>query len=123
MARRQVRDDKRRVTRTTPPSAPKLAPPGWHFVDNPCRTSRLPAEPTAMLRLKILFQCLAQALATQGARSLTGIVPFGEVIYQVAMDTVQRLRDTRRDAEVRDSLEWAASAGRDEVRAEVAAVV
>jgi hypothetical protein len=76
-----------------------------------------------MLRLKILLQCLAQALSTQGARSLNGIVPFGEVIYQVAMDTVQRLRDTRRDAEVRDSLEWAASAGRDEVRAEVTAVV
>jgi eukaryotic-like serine/threonine-protein kinase len=76
-----------------------------------------------MLRLKILFQCLGQALCTQGARSLNGIVPFGDVIYQVAMDTVQRLREIRRDAEVRDSLEWAASAGHDEIREQVDAVV
>jgi hypothetical protein len=76
-----------------------------------------------MLRLKILLQCLGESLSTQAARSLNGIVPFGEVIYQVAMDTVQRLRDTRRDTEVRDSLEWAASAGPDEVREQVAAVV
>jgi eukaryotic-like serine/threonine-protein kinase len=76
-----------------------------------------------MLRLKILFQCLGQALCTQGARSLNGIVPFGEVIYQVAMDTVQRLRDIRRDAEVRDSLAWAASAEPDDVAEQVAAVV
>jgi hypothetical protein len=76
-----------------------------------------------MLRLKILFQCLGQALCTQGARSLNGIVPFGDVIYQVAMDTVQRLRELRRDEEVRDSLAWAASADPDEVTEQVAAVV
>jgi Protein kinase domain len=76
-----------------------------------------------MLRLKILMQCLGQALVTQGARSLNGIVPFGEVIYQVAMETVQRLREIRRDAEVHDSLEWAASAGPDEIREQVSTVV
>lgn len=76
-----------------------------------------------MLRLKILYQCLGQALCTQGARSLNGLVPFGDVIYQVAMETVQRLREIRRDAEVRDSLEWAAAAGPDEINEQVAAVV
>jgi hypothetical protein len=76
-----------------------------------------------MLRLKILLQCLGQSLCTQGARSLNGIVPFGEVIYQVAMETVQRLRDIRREGEVFDSLEWAASAPTDEIRQEVHAVV
>jgi hypothetical protein len=76
-----------------------------------------------MLRLKILLQCLGQALATQGARSLTGIVPFGDVIYQVAMDTVQRMREARRDAEVRDSLAWAASADAHEIAEEVGTVV
>jgi eukaryotic-like serine/threonine-protein kinase len=76
-----------------------------------------------MLRLKILLQCLGQSLCSQGGRSLNGIVPFGEVIYQVAMDTVQRLRDIRRDTEVHDSLEWAAAAGTDEINEEVAAVV
>jgi serine/threonine protein kinase len=76
-----------------------------------------------MLRLKILMQCLGQALVTQGARSLNGIVPFGEVIYQVAMETVQRLREIRRDAEVRDSLAWAASAEPDELQEQINAVV
>jgi hypothetical protein len=76
-----------------------------------------------MLRLKILIQCLGQALCTQGARSLNGIVPFSEVIYQVAMDAIQRIREIRKPDEVHDSLEWAASAGADEIREQVNAVV
>lgn len=76
-----------------------------------------------MLRFKILLQSLAEALCTHGVRSLNGIVPFGEVIYQVAMDTVQRLREIRREGEVHDSLEWAASAGCDEIQENVGAVV
>jgi serine/threonine protein kinase len=74
-----------------------------------------------MLRLQILFQCLGEALCTQGARSLNGIVPFGEVIYQVAMETVQRLRESRVSAEVLESLAAAAAAGPDEIREHVAA--
>ena len=76
-----------------------------------------------MLRFESLLKCLGQALATQGARSLNGIVPFGEVIYQVAMDTVQQLREIRRDPEVRESLAWAASADADEITEHVNAVV
>src|ERR1700722_10592587 len=76
-----------------------------------------------MLRLKILFQCLGNALSTQGARSLNGIVPFGDVIYQVAMETVQRLRDIGQALEAHDGLEWAAGASPEEVRHEVETVV
>jgi serine/threonine protein kinase len=54
---------------------------------------------------------------------LNGIVPFGEVIYQVAMDTVQRLRENRQNTEVIDGLAWAAAAGAHEIREEVTAVV
>jgi serine/threonine protein kinase len=76
-----------------------------------------------MLGLKNLYQCLGQALCTQGARSLNGIVPFGDVIYQVAMDAVQRLRELRREEEMRECLAAAAAAGPDEVHELVTAVV
>lgn len=76
-----------------------------------------------MLRFEIFLQCLGQALCTQGARSLNGIVSFGEVIYQVAMEDVQRLRERGSAEEAAAGLGQAAAATPDEVRVRVEAVV
>ncbi len=74
-----------------------------------------------MSRLKLLFRCLGEAVCAQGLRGVAGLVPFGEVAYDVAHEALERFRHGREDGGLRAALEVAVLAGADEVRAEARA--
>ena len=43
-----------------------------------------------MARWGLLLQCVAEAVASQGLRGLMGMVPFGQVLYEVGQGVVER---------------------------------
>jgi eukaryotic-like serine/threonine-protein kinase len=66
--------------------------------------------------LPVLFRCVGAAVCARGIRALAGAVPFGEVLYDVAADSLERFRQERLlDAE-RACLEEAAQAALHEVK-------
>jgi serine/threonine protein kinase len=73
--------------------------------------------------LKILFRSIGEAICAKGLRGLAGVVPFGEVLYDVAANALDRLRQQQRADEDRVSLEEAARAAMREIRKEVSLVV
>ena len=74
-----------------------------------------------MSGLRRLFSCIGQAVLAQAPRALVGIIPFGEAIYDVAADSLKRLR-TRPDAEVNAELAEAANTDASSARQEAEAV-
>jgi molecular chaperone DnaK len=76
-----------------------------------------------MARFGVLFRCLAEAICARGLRALVGLVPFGDVLFEVASDTLERLRRVQGEGERRAGLEAAAQAPPQQVQQEVAAVV
>src|SRR5262245_44782893 len=75
-----------------------------------------------MPALKVLFRCIAQAVRAQGLRALADLVPFGGVLYDVAQDACQRLREEQQEEQLRALVEAAAQAPAAEVRQEAEAV-
>lgn len=75
-----------------------------------------------MARIKLLFRCLGEAVCAQGLRGVAGLVPFGEVVYDVAREALERFRLAESHDELRGALEAAVQAGCDEVREEARAV-
>jgi serine/threonine protein kinase len=75
-----------------------------------------------MARLRVLFQCIGEAICAQGLRGLVGIVPFGEVIYDVARDVLERFRHRSEEEDLRESLEGAVQAAVVEVKEEARVV-
>jgi eukaryotic-like serine/threonine-protein kinase len=66
--------------------------------------------------LPVLFRCVGAAVCARGMRALAGAVPFGEVLYDVAADSLERFRQERLlDAE-RACLEEVAQAALHEVK-------
>ena len=61
--------------------------------------------------LPVLFRCLGAAVCARGVRALVGAVPFGEVLYDVAADSLERFRQECLLAEQR--LSGGSRAGRD----------
>jgi acetylornithine deacetylase/succinyl-diaminopimelate desuccinylase-like protein len=43
-----------------------------------------------MARWGLLLQCVAESVASQGLRGLMGMVPFGQVLYEVGQGVVER---------------------------------
>src|SRR5262249_51950859 len=72
---------------------------------------------------KGLFRCIGAAVCAKGLKALAGVVPFGEVLFDVAEHAVQRLRQQQDRAQDRLALEAAARAAVGDVKAEVLAVV
>ena len=68
--------------------------------------------------LPVLFRCLGAAVCARGVRALVGAVPFGEVLYDVAADSLERFRQECLLAEQRACLEEVARAAIDEVKDE-----
>src|SRR3954447_6212907 len=76
-----------------------------------------------MPRFKVLFRCIAEAVCANGVRALAGLVPFGDVVYDVASDACERLREQEREDEIRVLVQEAVQASTEEVKQEAAAVV
>src|SRR5947209_989245 len=75
-----------------------------------------------MPRLKLLFRCVGEALAAHGLRGLAGLVPFGEVVYDVAGGAFERYRAYRVEEAERADLEEAVQAALEDVKEEALAV-
>jgi hypothetical protein len=74
-----------------------------------------------MLRVKLLLRCIGEAVCAHGLRGLAGVVPFGEVLYDVARDAYERFRHDQDEQQLRQALQDAVQAGVQEVRAEALA--
>jgi hypothetical protein len=70
-----------------------------------------------------LLRSIAEAVCAKGLRALAGAVPFGEVLFDVAGDAVERVRQQQNQEEDRLAIEAAVRAGVEELREEVRAVV
>lgn len=75
-----------------------------------------------MARLQVLFRCIGEAVCAQGLRGLAGLVPFGEVVYDVARDALERFRRSQDQEQLRAALQEAVRAGVQEVKDEARAV-
>jgi eukaryotic-like serine/threonine-protein kinase len=73
-------------------------------------------------RLKVFLRCIGEAVCAQGLRGLAGVVPFGEVVYDVAREALERFRLHQDEEQIRAALEEAMRAAVDEVRDEARAV-
>jgi serine/threonine protein kinase len=69
------------------------------------------------------LRCVGQAVVAQGMRGLMGIVPFGEQIFDVARDSIERYRQLNREKELAADLELVVQAEVAIVRDEVAQIV
>jgi serine/threonine protein kinase len=65
---------------------------------------------------------VGEAVCAQGLRGLAGVVPFGEVLYDVAREALERFRRHQDEQQMRQALQDAVRAGMDEVREEARAV-
>src|SRR5579884_354979 len=72
--------------------------------------------------LPVLLRCIGAAICARGARALAGAVPFGDVLYDVAAESLERFRQERICAEERACLEEVARAAVEEVKQEALAV-
>src|SRR5262245_13009404 len=74
-----------------------------------------------MARWKNLLRCIGQALCAKGLRALAGAVPFGESIYEIAEDAIERYRK-QGDGDLRTGLQEVAQVDGGEIKAEAEAV-
>jgi hypothetical protein len=81
-----------------------------------------PVRSRFMARVKVLFRCIGEAVCAQGLRGLAGIVPFGEVVYDVAREALERFRQYQGEEELREALQEAVQAAVQEVKEEARAV-
>jgi serine/threonine protein kinase len=75
-----------------------------------------------MARMKVLFRCIGEAVCAHGLRGLAGVVPFGEVVYDVAREVLERFRQYQDEEAMREALQDAIQAALPEIRAEARAV-
>jgi serine/threonine protein kinase len=68
--------------------------------------------------LPVLMRCVGAAVCAKGMRALAGVVPLGEVLYDVAADSWERFREQRILAEERACLEEVARTARAEAKEE-----
>jgi serine/threonine protein kinase len=73
--------------------------------------------------LPVLLRCIGAAICARGVRALAGAVPLGDVLYDVAAESLERFRQERLLNEERACLEEAAQAAIAEVKEEALLVV
>src|SRR5439155_26940663 len=86
------------------------------------RASAGPVRRGVMARLKVLFRCIGEAVCAHGLRGLAGVVPFGEVVYDVAREALERFRCYQDEEQLRAALQEAVQAAAQEVREEARAI-
>ena len=67
------------------------------------------------------FQCIGEAVAAKGFGSLARELPFGDYLCDVASDAWRRLKERKRDAEMRAEVQAMAAAAASDVKAAAAA--
>jgi serine/threonine protein kinase len=70
-----------------------------------------------MARFRLLLRCIGEAVCANGLRALAGLVPMGGVVYDVAENAYQRLREAQQDEQLRVLVEEAAAASPAEIKA------
>jgi serine/threonine protein kinase len=68
--------------------------------------------------LPVLLRCIGAAVCARGVRAPAGAVPFGDVLYDIAADSLERFRQERILVEERACLEEVARATLEEVKEE-----
>jgi serine/threonine protein kinase len=76
-----------------------------------------------MARMRMLFACIGKAILCKGPKALCSLVPFGEVVYEVAADAWERLHQAAPKVEQQLAIAAVARAGLAEARQEAEAVV
>jgi serine/threonine protein kinase len=76
-----------------------------------------------MAKLNVLLRCIGMAVIVKGPRALVGLIPFGEVVYDIAEETWRRLQEAGREPEQVAAIAAAAGATTEEARREAEAVV
>jgi hypothetical protein len=66
----------------------------------------------------MFLRCLGEALMAQGMRGLLGIVPFGEQVYEVAANAIDRYRELRREKHLAADIQEVVQADPEQVRAQ-----
>lgn len=70
----------------------------------------------------IFLRCVAEAVVGRGIRGLMGAVPFGQQLYDVSADAIERYRERHREKQIAEDLEAVIQAGIEEVRQESARI-
>jgi serine/threonine protein kinase len=76
-----------------------------------------------MAKLRVLLRCIGEAVCLKGPRALLSLVPFGEFLYDVAEETLKRLKTSVPEKEQVDAVAAAAGASVEEARREAEAAV
>jgi hypothetical protein len=76
-----------------------------------------------MAKLGVLFRCIGEAVCVKGPRALLSLVPFGDVLYDIAEETYERLKRAASEEEQRAAIAAAAQATPEETRCEAEAAV
>src|SRR5262249_49107882 len=86
----------------------------------------IPPQPspmgTRMAALHHLFRCLGEAICNNGLKALAGLVPLGGVLYDVAENACQRLRESQQDDQLNELVAAAALADPAKVQEEANAI-
>ena len=53
-----------------------------------------------MARFHQLFRCIGEAVCANGLKALAGLVPMGGVVFEIAENTCQRLRESQQDEQL-----------------------
>jgi hypothetical protein len=53
----------------------------------------------------MFLRCVGEAVVAQGMRGLMGLVPFGEQVYDVAANAIERYRQARREQQMAGDLQ------------------
>jgi hypothetical protein len=68
--------------------------------------------------MMIFLRCVGEALVAQGMRGLLGLAPYGEQVYDVAAEAIERYRQARRQDQMATDLQAVVQADMDQVRVE-----
>jgi serine/threonine protein kinase len=68
--------------------------------------------------MMMFLRCVGEALVAQGMRGLLGLAPFGEQIYDVAANVIERYRQARREQQVASDLQQVVQADMEQIRAQ-----
>ena len=68
--------------------------------------------------MMVFLRCVGEALVAQGMKGLLGLAPFGEQIYDVAANAIERYRLARREQQVAADVQEVVQADIAKIRAE-----
>jgi serine/threonine protein kinase len=104
------------------PALIRFLPVGSFWYDRTRARDSLSGEEDVMARLRVLLRCIGEAVCVKGPKALFSLVPFGEVLFDIAEEAYRRLRESSQQEQVA-AIAAAAGASTEEARAEAEAAV